>query len=203
MDKNDISTQKKELRKRILALRDALPQDERRKKSISIHKHLFSLPEFTNAKTVAFFVSFRSEVLTEQMIREALSLGKSVVVPITDLAGKRLIFSRLNDYNTDLSPGTWGILEPKAECVRPVAPEKIDIVITPGAVFDYRGGRIGYGGGFYDRLLKTFHNPSIALAFAIQIVDRVPVDPDHDIPIDIIITEEGIVRCKSGISQTC
>ena len=192
----DISTRKKQLRKKILALRDALPPEERRKKSASIHLHLFSLPEFVAAQSVAFFVSFKSEVLTESMIREALALSKVVAVPTTDLTNRRLLFSRIIDYTGDLAPGTWGILEPQPDRVRPVALEEIDLVITPGAAFDQRGQRIGYGGGFYDGLLKSFHKPSVALAYAVQMAEEVPTVSGHDQPVDIIITEEGIIRCK-------
>jgi 5-formyltetrahydrofolate cyclo-ligase len=176
----DIRTQKKNLRKKILALRDAIPSEERRKKSASIHLHLFSL----------------SEVLTESMIREALALPKVVAVPTTDLTNRRLLFSRIIDYTDDLVPGTWGIMEPHPDRVRPVTREEIDLVVTPGAVFDQRGQRIGYGGGFYDGLLKSFHKPSVALAYAVQIIEEVPTVSGHDQPVDIIITEKGIIRCK-------
>jgi len=192
----DIRTQKKNLRKKILALRDAIPSEERRKKSASIHLHLFSLPEFVAAQSVAFFVSFKTEVLTESMIREALALPKVVAVPTTDLTNRRLLFSRIIDYTDDLVPGTWGIMEPHPDRFRPVAREEIDLVVTPGAVFDQRGQRIGYGGGFYDGLLKSFHKPSVALAYAVQMVEEVPTVSGHDQPVDIIITEEGIIRCK-------
>ena len=196
--REDIRDKKKELRKKILALRDALPLEERQRKSKSIHSRLFSLPELTRAKTVAFFVSFRSEVLTETMIKEALALGKVVVVPITDLTHRKLTFSRVIDYAADLTPGTWDILEPKPDCVRPVAFEEIDLVITPGAVFNHIGDRIGYGGGFYDGILKSLQKKgtSVALAFELQVVEEVPVDPDHDEAVDIIITEERVIRCK-------
>jgi len=194
----DIRTRKQNLRKKILALRDALSQEERKKKSISIQQHLFSLPEFIAAKTVALFTSFRSEVLTELMIRDALALSKTVVVPVTNLARRRLVFSRLLDYSEDLSPGTWGILEPKPDCIRPVAPEAMNMVITPGAVFDPAGNRIGYGGGFYDGLLASFHKPAVALAFSLQLIENVPMEPGHDVPVDMIITEEGVTRCKGS-----
>lgn len=196
--REDIRNKKKELRRKILALRDVLPLEERQRKSRSIHSHLFSLPEFITAKTVAFFVSFRSEILTESMIEEALSLGKVVVVPITDLIHRKLTFSRIIDYTTDLAPGTWGILEPKPDCIRPLALEEIELIITPGVVFNHKGSRIGYGGGFYDGLLKSSQKrgASVALAFELQIVGEVPVDSSHDEPVDIIITEERVIRCK-------
>ncbi len=194
----DVRNKKKELRKKILALRDTLSLEERGKNSKSIHSRLFFLPEFVTARTLAFYVSFKSEVLTGTMIREALSLGKAVVVPITDLANRRLKLSRIVDYTADLAPGTWGILEPKPECIRPVALEEIDLVIVPGAVFDQKGYRIGYGGGFYDSLLKSVQErrPSVALAFELQMVEEVPVESGHDEPVDIIITEERVIRCK-------
>ena len=160
----DTKTEKKHLRKKILALRDALPPEERRKKSASIHLHLFSLPEFIAARSVAFFVSFRSEVLI--------------------------------DYTGDLAPGTWGIPEPQRDRVRPVSLEEIDLLITPGAAFDQSGQRVGYGGGFYDGVLKSFQKPSVALAYGVQLVEAVPTVSGHDQPVDIIITEDGIMRCN-------
>lgn len=192
----EIRTQKKNLRKKILAVRDGLPAEERRKKSASIHQHLFSLPEFISAPSVAFFVSFKSEVLTESMIREALARAKVVALPTTDLSRRRLLFSRISDYTRDLAPGTWGIPEPRPDCVSPVTTEELDLVITPGVVFDRRGHRLGYGGGFYDDLLRRSHKPSVALAFAVQVVAEVPTVRGHDQPVDIIITEEEIIRCQ-------
>lgn len=191
-----IRLQKKELRKKILALRDALTPEERQEKSAAIHRHLFTLPEFVRAHSVALFVSFKSEVLTGSMIRGALALSKVVVVPRTDRAGRKLLFFPVNDYPGDLVTGTWGILEPPPHRANPVALKGIDLVVTPGAVFDRRGGRVGYGGGFYDGLLKSFHKPSVALAFAAQLVEEVPAERNHDEPVDIIITEDGIIRCK-------
>ena len=197
MDK-DCAGEKKALRKRILALRDALSFDERQRKSAVIQSRLFSLPQFIASRTVALFVSFRSEVLTESIIRGALSLSKVIAVPVTDLTRKQLSLSRLMDFDADLAPGTWGILEPKPGCIRPVALNEPDLVITPGAAFDRQGRRLGYGGGFYDGLLKsmTVRKPAIALAFALQIVDEVPFDPSHDQPVDMIITEDEIIDCK-------
>jgi len=193
----NVGNRKKELRKKIIALRDNLPLEEREKKSKFIHTRLFSLPEFVSARTLAFYVSFKSEVLTETMIRKSLSLGRKVVVPITDLANRRLKLSRIIDYTDDLTPGTWGILEPKPDRIKLTALEEIDLVITPGLVFDKKGGRMGYGGGFYDGLLKSLQKEkvSIALAFELQMVEEVPVD-NRDEPVDIIVTEGRVIRCN-------
>ena len=194
----DCAAEKKALRNKILSLRDALSLDERRQKSNAIQSMLFSLPEFAAAQRLALFISFRSEVLTESIIRAALSLSKVIAVPITDLARKQLSLSRITDYDTDLAPGTWGIPEPKPDRIRPVTSDELDLVIAPGVALDRKGRRIGYGGGFYDGLLRAMpaKKPVVALAYALQIVDYVPADPAHDEPVDIIITEEDVIYCK-------
>jgi 5-formyltetrahydrofolate cyclo-ligase len=192
-----LSEKKKALRKKILVLRDALTPEERIKKSRVIKSFLFSLPEFIQAKMVMFFISFRSEVLTEEMIKEAIALKKKVVVPVTDLQHRWLKISELKDYDKDLFLSTYGILEPKKEKVKEVRPDEIDLVVAPGSVFDERGRRIGYGGGYYDRLLRELKQETkiAALAFELQIVDEVPAEQDRDIPVDLIITEERVIRC--------
>jgi 5-formyltetrahydrofolate cyclo-ligase len=194
----DCAGEKKALRKRILSLRDTLSLEERHKKSAVIQSHLFSLPEFIASRTVALFASCRSEVLTAAIIREALSLGKITALPVTDLPRKQLILSRITDVDSDLAPGTWGILEPKPDRISPVTPDALDLVITPGVAFDRQGRRLGYGGGFYDGMLRSMpvRKPVVALAFALQIVDSVPFDPSLDEPVDIIITEDEIIYCK-------
>jgi 5-formyltetrahydrofolate cyclo-ligase len=193
-----IKERKKALRKKILALRDALAPEERIRKSKAIKSLLFKLPEFIQAKTVMFFISFRSEVVTEEMIRETIARKKRVVVPVTDLEDHRLIISELKDYDHDLVKGTYGILEPKREKMKEVKVDEIDLVIAPGSVFDEKGRRIGYGGGYYDHLLPKLKRRTkvAALAFELQIVDEVPIHSERDIPVDLIITEKRVIRCR-------
>jgi 5-formyltetrahydrofolate cyclo-ligase len=138
-----IGRQKAIIRKVILELRDALTPEERASNSLLIKESLFKLPQFIAARSVMFYVSFRSEVETHDMIREALASGKTVVVPVTDMKNKRLALSRLEDFDKDLAPGIWGIPEPPQEKIRPVAYHDIDLVIAPGAAFSANGTRIG------------------------------------------------------------
>ena len=112
--KESIGRQKAVIRQVILQLRDALDPQERASHSLLIKEALFKLPQFLAARTVMFYVSFRSEVETHDMIREALASGKTVVVPVTDMKNKRLALSRLEDFDKDLAPGIWGIPEPSA-----------------------------------------------------------------------------------------
>jgi 5-formyltetrahydrofolate cyclo-ligase len=193
-----IKERKRALRKKVLSLRDALTPEERVRKSRAIKSLLFRLPEFIQAKTVMFFISFRSEVLTEEMIKAAISLQKRVVVPVTDRENCCLVLSELQDYDHDLVPATYGIPEPKKEKMKEISPEELDLIVAPGSVFDAKGRRIGYGGGYYDKLLRCLQGkiPVAALAFELQIVNEVPCNPDRDIPVDLIITENRMVRCR-------
>ena len=180
--------EKKKIRRRILKLRDGLSSEERGEKSKQIKKKLFTLFEFTSAKTVFFYAAKRSEVATKEMIEDALSLGKKVGLPI--VRGKEIFFSQIFNYGK-LIPSTFGILEPEEE--HPISLDRVDLIIVPGIVFDSQGNRIGFGKGFYDRFLKKIPDTfKIGLAFEIQIVETIP-KISTDIPVDKIITEKRVI----------
>jgi 5-formyltetrahydrofolate cyclo-ligase len=186
---------KKTLRKEVLAARDGLLPEQRTAKSREIEERLFSLPEFKAAHVLMFFASFRSEVETGPMIRRALASGKRVILP--KVRGKELALYEIHDFDRDVTPGAWGIPEPAAATTAQLG--DIDLVIMPGAAFDERGNRVGYGAGFYDKLLPAFRKTTIALAFEAQIVPQVPADR-HDVPVSMIVTEKRIITVqeKSG-----
>jgi 5-formyltetrahydrofolate cyclo-ligase len=179
---------KNEIRKKVLADRDSMPPPQRSAKSREIEERLFSLPEFKSARTIMFFASFRSEVETAPMIRRALASGKRIVLP--KVKGKELELFEIRNFDSDVSPGAWGILEPRESA--PAELDAIDLMIVPGAAFDRQGNRIGYGAGFYDKLLSEFKKLTIAVAFDSQIVSAVPAAA-HDIPIKKIVTERRVI----------
>ena len=179
---------KKLLRKQTLAARDRLSPDERKKKSSAIEERLFSLPEFRNARIVLFFAAFRSEVETLPMVRRALADGKRVVLP--KVKGSELELFEVHDVERDIAPGAWGIPEPRES--RTARVEDIDLIVIPGAAFDEQGNRIGYGAGFYDKLLPLYKGRTVALAFELQMVSTVPA-ASHDIPVRKIITEKRVI----------
>jgi 5-formyltetrahydrofolate cyclo-ligase len=187
---------KKAIRKKVLAARDTLPPGERTAKSRAIEERLFALSEFKSARVILFFASFRSEVDTGQMIRRALAFGKRVVLP--KVTGTELVLHEIEDPERDVSPGAWGIPEPHGP--RPVMLEEIDLIIVPGAAFDEQGNRVGYGAGFYDKLLPAFKKMTVALAFEAQIVPRAPTEV-HDIPIKKIVTELRVITARSAESK--
>lgn len=182
---------KDSLRQQVLDARFRLSAGERKAKSRQIEERLFALPEFRAARSILFYASFRSEVETWDMIRRALAEGKRVILP--RVRGKQLALFEIRNFDEDVKPGTWDIPEPVSG--RPAAVQEADLVIVPGSVFDERGNRMGYGGGFYDRLLPAFSGPTVALAFELQIVDSVPVGP-HDVPVRKIVTERRVITTQ-------
>ena len=183
---------KNKIRKQVLDARFGIQAEERRSKSREIEATLFGLPEFRAANRVMLFASFQSEVETHHLIRRALAEGKQVVLP--RVKGKDLELIEIENFDRDVQPGAWGIPEPAAG--KPVALSDIGLIVVPGAVFDQQGNRIGYGGGFYDRLLPRFTGRTVALAFELQIVPKVPTDA-HDVPMQKIVTEKRVIEVRS------
>ncbi len=186
---------KEELREKMLTKRANLTPIEREEKSRVIKEKLFNQSEFKRAKTIMFYVAFRKEVETEQMIKESLAAKKEVVVPITDQEKKQLYLSQLKDYDRELESGTYGIKEPAADYYRPIKRNKLDLVVVPGVAFDTQGNRLGYGGGYYDRLLAGLTSVSrVGVSFEQQVAANIAA-AEHDQPVNKIITEERIINC--------
>ncbi len=184
-----------DLRTKILAERDNLQKGQIRQWSSQIHKNLESLPEYGRSLAPLFFASFRSEVETFPIIRRRLVENPPVFLPKTIVEERELqIFSIFS--MDELAPGAYGIFEPIGEHCKPVDPTRIDLILVPGSVFDKRGGRYGYGGGFYDRFLsrKAPGALRVGLAFSFQVLDNIPLEP-HDELMDYIVTEKGIIEC--------
>ncbi len=139
-----------------------------------------------------FFASFRSEVDTVPMIRQALQSGKRIILP--KVKNKALELFEIADFDADVVPGAWGIPEPQSGT--PGRLEDVDLMVVPGAAFDEQGNRIGYGAGYYDKLLPSFKGPTVALAFEEQIVRYIPVET-HDIPVGKIVTEKRVIETSS------
>lgn len=191
-------TSPKDLRSSILKNRDELEKSEIEAKSRQIQDRLLKLPEVSEAKVLFVYISFRSEVATLDLVDKLIRMGKTVAVPITRVAEKRLDAIKITDRAKDLEPGYCNIPEPpEALCAEEIiAPELIETVILPGSVFDLRGGRFGYGGGFYDRFVsKVKKAVRIGLAFDLQIIDKAPLQ-EHDELLDYVVTETRCIANK-------
>lgn len=182
------------LRARILAARDTLSPEERQRKSLAVTERLLTLEEFAGARHVFAYVSFRSEVETLNLIAQCLDKGVTVSVPLTLPAERRLRPYAITDPGRDLVPGYCSIPEP-LPTLPLVDPGDIEVAVTPGSVFDLSGGRLGYGGGYYDRFLHTAAPQAlrIGLAFDLQVVAAVPLE-SHDQQLDYLITETRTLR---------
>lgn len=193
---------KSEIRKRVVAWRKTLSWEDVIKRSQQIGVRLFSLSEFRQAKRILFYVSYDNEVYTHEMIKHALRYRKQIFVPMSQVEQYTLTISELVDFELDLIPATYGILEPKPECIRPANPKELNMVIVPGIAFDIQGNRLGHGVGYYDNFLRFLppHIMTIALAFTEQIIDELP-KTERDVPINKIITENKIYDCLRGIAK--
>jgi len=193
--------EKSKIRALLCERRDCMPECVRKKWSQKVTSSLFRLPEFQCARAIALFGSFRSEVFTRDMICRALSLKKRVSLPVTVKSPKRLIFRQIFDLDKDLSVGSFGIPEPKDSLPR-VKNDEIELVVTPGIAFDRCGYRIGFGGGYYDRLFAQIKPEcvKVGIAFHFQLIDKVPHEP-KDLPVDIIVTDQTIIHCCENRSE--
>ena len=185
---------KEKLRKEIKEKRRKLTKEENRKKSKEVKERLFGLKEYRDAESVLFYVSYDDEVFTHDMIKEALK-DKRVIVPISNKEDCSLSLSILKNWD-DLEISSYGILEPKKDCIIEVSIEDVDLIVVPGVAFDTKGNRMGHGKGYYDRLLENKKQiPTIGLALEFQIIDQIPTEK-HDIPLDKIVTEKRIIDCR-------
>jgi 5-formyltetrahydrofolate cyclo-ligase len=188
------------------ARKNRIAQKDKESVSQTIVKAFMELPEYQSATTVMFYVDAGSEVRTRHLLPAALASGKRIVVPWCVVETNTLELFLLEDMS-ELVEGAYRILEPQAELrhlpQKHVQPVELDLVMVPGTAFDARGGRMGQGKGYYDRLLAQVRPdaPLIGLAFECQMFDEIPVDA-HDVFMDQVLTEArhyiGIGRRRSG-----
>ena len=191
---------KKALRTKYLEKRNALETEKRKEASKKIKEWVLANKRFKEAKTVFVYASYRSEVETKEIIQEALRRGKRVAAP--KVTGDEMCFYAIN-YWEDLFPGYQGILEPQIDGREAIVPAEGDVMLVPGAVFDRKGSRIGYGKGYYDRYLERLAAAGgskpylMALAFACQINPEGIKTEAHDKKMDCIITERRVIMPKA------
>lgn len=196
-DSAGVRTLKGELRNWISKARAAEPDKDG--KSRAILERVLALPAFRDARAVQFYLDTGSEVRTRSFIPRALELGKKVVVPYCtrDERGEEVLgLFALEDLD-ELEPGAFRILEPKAALRERPAKQwdvrDVDLILVPGVVFDRRGGRIGHGWAYYDKLLRLARPDCwlVGLAYECQVVDEVPMGP-QDVYMDLVVTEQNV-----------
>jgi 5-formyltetrahydrofolate cyclo-ligase len=183
---------KRSLRREVLAERDALPAAERSAHSQAIADRFLRLPEVAAERTVLAFWSFGTEVDTTPLIARLRSGGLTVALP--RIEGNEVV-PVVPTPGAAMTQTSFGAMEPADGVVLGVA--ELDLVVVPGVAFDRSCDRVGYGGGYYDRLLGHRRDgaAAIAIAFSIQIVERVPSGA-IDRRIDGVVTELEVIRCR-------
>jgi len=181
------------MRRQVLAARDALDLAVRSAAAQAIATRVAAFPEYASARALLLTLPFRSEWDTLPLVRAALAAGKTVAVPRVDKASRMLELHAIADPRADIVASDQGIPEPRPACPQ-VPRDAIDFVLVPGVAFDLAGRRLGYGGGYYDRLLPLLSPRAlrVAGAFEVQLVDRVPAAP-HDLAVDAIVTESRTI----------
>jgi 5-formyltetrahydrofolate cyclo-ligase len=188
----DLKRAKREVRRRILAARDALPPEIRDAEAVAVTKRCLGVPEMARARTVLAFWSFGSELSTAPLIDELDARGATVALPVIvdgDLESRTY---RTGDPTT-LAP--FGAREPTSG--RRLDPRDIDVIVTPAVAFDRTGRRIGYGGGFYDRFLPQTRLDAmrIGICSSVQLLDEDLPAGSFDLRVDLIVTPQEVLRC--------
>lgn len=179
---------KKDIRKIIKERRSLLTKEKKENLDKLIFKKVVNSKEYKEAEFIFIFVSYDSEIDTHKIIKQAIVDGKKLCVPKVISLEEGMIVVQIKSFE-DLEAGAYGILEPKDNTLK-IDESLIDVSYLPGLAFDRKGGRIGYGGGFYDRFLRKTRKNSkkIALGYSFQILEEVPMSSDDEF-IDGIITD--------------
>lgn len=180
---------KHEVREFIKRRRGELSADWLALNGDSAEGNFLEMSTFQSASVVACYIAIYGEVATDRIISRCWDEGKTVCVPAYERHSKKYDLAVMA-RNQNMTIGHMGISEPTDP--EWISVEKVDLMVVPGLAFDRRGGRVGYGGGYYDRLLKGMSGVSAGLAFGFQVMDDVPVE-EHDIRLDMVVTETEII----------
>lgn len=190
-------------RQSILAQREQLPADTRAAYSAVITERLLQLPEYRQAGTVLGYMNFGTEFASERWVAHVLADDKRLALPKMNRHTNHLDLYWVEDPENQLAAGLWGIREPVAErCERLDNPNEVEFALLPGVAFTRDGARLGYGGGFYDKLLANLNHAGgtqwpvlVAAAFTLQIVELLPQEAT-DVKVEWIVTEQETIACS-------
>lgn len=191
---------KQTLRQHIIAARENLPASERQRLSRAVIQSVCELTAYRQAHTVLGYLNFGSELASELWVQQAVADGKRVLLPRVNRASMHLDLYQVRKLEHDVAPGFMGIREPVVErCIKEEALNTVDFILLPGVAFTRDGARLGYGGGFFDKLLAHMpHQPAlVAGAFSLQVVQEIPQEIT-DRKVEWLVTEDGTICCKSG-----
>ncbi len=196
-----MAERKRLLRKIFTGARSRLPVDRTRALSELISQRLVALSFFSEARDIVLYAATAGEVLTDRIFREALAQGKRIFFPRADRQRKKLYLAQVSDL-TQLKPGSYGVMEPDQGPFIEAGDLGNALVCVPGVAFAKDGMRLGFGKGYYDRFLAELNDGvvSVGLAFAFQLLDRLPHDPS-DQYVNFVVTEYSVHPGKPLFSK--
>lgn len=183
---------KKQLRKVAKEKLAGIPDDERKEINVKLFRNLNATDWWKEAAVIGVTVSGDLEWDTKPIIRQAWQEGKTVAVPKCIPETRKLDFYKLEDFN-QLEESFFQLLEPIPEQTEKLEKHSIELLVVPGLLYDARGYRIGFGGGYYDRFLANFPNRTVSILHSEQLIDEIPNEP-YDVPVQQLITENGVVK---------
>ncbi len=202
-----VQTMKQAIRQSIIATRQNLTQSVRDEFSQRITDRLIGLPIYRESDILLGYMSVGAEFSTSAWLEQAMRDGKEIWLPKVNRQTRQLDLYCVQDLRRDVAPGAWDIPEPLMErCDRMDGLADIDFILLPGVAFGRDGARLGYGGGFYDKLLERIETcrqdmPAlVAAAFAMQVVDGIPME-DCDRRVDWLLTEQDVTDCSKGVAR--
>ncbi len=190
----EIQEKKQEIRDEIVQKISGLGASPLAAKTKAIEERLFEFANYLEARIALLYTPAPGEVDTQEIIKRSYLYHKIVVLPAYDPQTKKMTLRKVDDPEKDLIQGPRGNMEPNPERCKTVPLDCLDIAIVPGLAMDEKGGRIGLGNGYYDRLIPDLPitTRKVGLVFEDQIVSMVPME-NHDKYVDIVVTDERII----------
>ena len=192
---------KQSIRKQMRSVLSAMPAEAAAANSRKACESLVHLPEFRQASAVMVYLSIPDELDVSDAVLAAWQQDKKVLAPRVSWEHRHMVAIEISSLEAGLVKSSYGIREPAGGEPWPV--EMIDLVIVPALAYDRLGNRLGRGAGLYDRFLSSpgFHAVTCGLAFAEQLVARVPVH-SHDHPVDLLVTDEEVLRFARDVDPS-
>lgn len=190
----EIREKKQEIRTEMNHLIAGLDPDVLAAKTSAIEERLFEFANYLEARIAMLYMPVAAEVNTEEIIQRSYMYNKIIVLPVFDPETYQMTLMKVDDPQKDLVQGVRGNLEPNPKRCKAVPIDCLDIAIIPGLAMDEKGGRLGTGKGYYDRLIPELPitTRKVGLVFEDQIVSAIPME-SHDKHVDIVVTDKRII----------